>query len=51
MFRSNSQKRVKEATEEATEFYQRRDKIERVLITVFTVVITVIIMVFVFGMK
>ena len=44
MFRNNSEKRVKEATDEATEFFERRDKIERVLIAVFTVIITAIIM-------
>ena len=51
MFRSNSEKRVEEATEEAAEFYQRRDKIEKVFIVVFTVIITAIIMIFVFGIR
>ena len=50
-FSNDSEKRVKEATEEATEFYQRREKIERVLIAVFTVIITAIIMGFVFGIR
>jgi len=51
MFRSNSEERVEEATKEATEFYQRRDKIERVLIIVFTVIITGIIAGFLIGMQ
>ena len=51
MFRSNSEKRVEKATEEAAEFFQRRDKIERVLIIVFSVVITAIIAGFLLGMQ
>lgn len=54
MFRNNSEKRVpedcwEEATEEAAEFFERKDKIEKVLIVVFTAAISAIIMGFVFG--
>ncbi|GAG33355.1 unnamed protein product [marine sediment metagenome] len=51
MFRSNSQKRVEEVTEEAAEFFKRRDKIEKILIIVFTVIITGIIAGFLIGMQ
>ena len=56
MFRSNSEKRVdktivEEATEEAAEFFEHRDKIERVLIVVFTATITGIIIWFLFTIK